>query len=53
MNAEMELFTIGRTSNMGEIIISIVIGGCLVVSGIAMNVILHREAANEEKRRKK
>lgn len=38
---------------MGEIIISIVIGGCLVVSGIAMNVILHMEAANEEKRRKK
>jgi len=53
LNAEMELFTIGRNSNMGEIIISIVIGGCLVVSGIAMNVILHREAANEEKRRKK
>jgi hypothetical protein len=38
---------------MGEIIISIVIGGCLVVSGIAMNVILHREAASKEKEKKK
>ena len=36
---------------MGEIIISIVIGGCLVVSGIAM--ILHREAASKEKEKKK
>ena len=29
---------------MGEIIFSIIIGGCLIVSGISMNVILHREA---------
>lgn len=28
---------------MGEIIFSICVGGFLVLSGIAMNVILHRE----------
>lgn len=30
---------------MGEIIVSIVIGGCLVVSGIVLNVVLKREEA--------
>ena len=29
---------------MGEIIFSICIGGCLVVSGIVLNVVLGREA---------
>ena len=28
---------------MGEIIISVVIGGCLVLSGIALNLALSRE----------
>lgn len=28
---------------MGEIIVSVVIGGCLAVSGIVMNIILHKE----------
>lgn len=32
-----------RGESMGEIIISLLIGGFLVVAGIAMNVILYRE----------
>ncbi len=38
---------------MGEIIVSIVIGGCLVIAGIAMNIVLTKEEkqifTNEEK----
>ena len=29
---------------MGEIIVSILIGGCLIISGIGMNLALKREA---------
>lgn len=38
---------------MGEIIFSIVIGGCLIVSGITMNVILRREAEKYREEDKK
>lgn len=33
---------------MGEIIVSIAIGGCLVVSGIVMNLVLKKEAKRVE-----
>lgn len=35
--------------NVGEIIVSIMIGGCLVVSGVAMNLVLWKEAKKIEK----
>lgn len=34
---------------MGEIIVSIAIGGCLVISGIAMNLILRKEEKKIQK----
>ena len=34
---------------MGEIIVSIAIGGCLVISGIVMNSVLKTEAKKVEK----
>lgn len=37
---------------MGEIIVSVVIGGCLAVSGIVMNIILHKEEKIVEENKK-
>jgi len=34
---------------MGEIIVSIMIGGCLVFAGIVMNLVLRKEVTKIEK----
>lgn len=37
---------------MGEIIVAVIIGGCLVFSGIVMNVVLTHEEKQWKKRNK-